>query len=180
MPVLPLEPFVYPEHLFAERDTINETQGQWWVLRTKPRAEKMVARKCLAMDISFFLPLYQPKDGNAHFPLFPGYLFLIGDHDARIRALSTKQIAQCLPVVDQAELAADLSRVHDLMTSEDEVIPETKLIPGAKIEITMGAFEGMTGTLIRRGSSLRILVEVRLLRQGVSVELDRGMFRILS
>src|SRR5262245_45746376 len=57
MPVLPLEPFLYPEELFREDGETPDIAGQWWVLHTRPRAEKALARKLRQKDVSFFLPL---------------------------------------------------------------------------------------------------------------------------
>ncbi len=38
MPLLPAEPYLYPENLFAESEAPSD--GFWWVLHTRPRAEK--------------------------------------------------------------------------------------------------------------------------------------------
>ena len=55
------------------------------------------------------------------------------------------------------------------------------LKPGGKIlttsGVTDGPFAGLVGTLLRRGSRARFVVEVRMLNRGVSVDLAAGMFR---
>jgi hypothetical protein len=40
MPILALEPFVYPEDLFAASESAVAGDCRWWVLHTRPRAEK--------------------------------------------------------------------------------------------------------------------------------------------
>ena len=58
MPLLPLEPFVFPATLFS--DVPPETDGgRWWALHTRPRAEKGLARRFLRRGLAFFLPLYK-------------------------------------------------------------------------------------------------------------------------
>jgi transcription antitermination factor NusG len=186
MPVLPLEPFVFPEHLLEDAGQVLAVPGNWWVLHTKPRAEKAVARKLHRKDIAFFLPLFERRrrstnrSASVHMPLFPGYLFLRGDGDARLAALETDLIANCLPVLDAAALQADLARVYRLMQSEAPLHPENYVLPGTLVEIVDGPLAGLKGKVIRRGRQLRFFVEVRMLRCGVSVELDRWMFQPVS
>ena len=49
MPLLPAEPWCYPPDLMVGPDPSEN--GTWWVLHTKPRAEKAIARS-LHMDVS--------------------------------------------------------------------------------------------------------------------------------
>src|SRR5437588_3759435 len=53
MPLLPPEPIVYPEGLLSNGAPAEDAAANWWVLHTKPRAEKSLARKCLKGEISF-------------------------------------------------------------------------------------------------------------------------------
>jgi hypothetical protein len=48
------------------------------------------------------------------------------------------------------------------------------------VEIVAGPLAGLEGRLLRRGKGLRFTVEVRMLKQGVSVEVERWMFRPLA
>src|ERR1700736_5805449 len=106
MPLLPLEPFVYPNGLFDHPAGSAEETGRWWVLHTRPRAEKALARRLLGRNLPFFLPLYNKewRSGGrslcAYHPLFAGYLFLYGDGQQRLHALETNLVARVLPVDD--------------------------------------------------------------------------------
>ncbi|HBI43172.1 MAG TPA: antitermination protein NusG, partial [Planctomycetales bacterium] len=114
MPLLPSEPFVHPAELLApDPDAVAFAPApihQWWVLHTKPRAEKALARRLLGRDVGFFLPQYHKQwlsRGrllSSHLPLFPGYLFLYADGPARLIALETNLVANCLPVPDQRQI----------------------------------------------------------------------------
>jgi transcription antitermination factor NusG len=181
VPILPLEPFVYPEELLTQPAANGDDPSRWWVLHTRPRAEKNMARQLLGRGLHFFLPLYQRQWRNkgrlfkSHNPLFPGYIFLRGDETGRVQALETNLVASCIPVSDQPRLHADLARVYRLMQSDASMIPEEHLFPGAPIEITSGPLAGLTGTVIRRGAQLRVFVEVQILQRGVSVEIESWM-----
>jgi transcriptional antiterminator RfaH len=180
MPLLPLEPFLYPDTLLAEAGPLPGP-GRWWVLHTRPRAEKALARRFLSREVPFFLPLYKHSRRSrgrtltSHVPLFPGYVFLHGDGGERLLALETNLVAQVLPVPDQSQLHADLARVHRLMASDSPLSPQPRLAPGTPVRIISGVFAGMEGTVLRDGRNLRLLVEVRFLHQGVSVEIEAWM-----
>lgn len=184
MPLLPLEPFVYPEALF-EANPWQGDSARWWVLHTRPRSEKVLARKFMAKAVPFFLPLYHRRwrkgtqQFSSYLPLFPGYVFLFGDRDDRLTALESNLVANVLPVTehDQDQLYDDLSHVYGLIKSGSALTPEARLKPGTKVEITGGPFTGLEGKIIRQGSNLRFIVEVRFLHQGVSVELESWMIQ---
>ncbi len=178
MPLLSLEPFVFPEQLLSAQ---RPDAGTWWVLHTKPRAEKALARELLAQQCGFFLPLYERRWRNrgrafcSYVPLFPGYLFVIGREDDRLAALKTKLVVQCLPVPDQGQLWDDLVRLHRLITSGEPLLPEGQWQPGALVEIVGGPLAGLRGRVIRRNGRSRFVVEVAFLHSAASVEIEGWM-----
>ena len=181
MPLLPLEPCLFPGDLFDKAAFILSGPERWWVLHTRPRAEKALARHLLGRRLSFFLPVYQRqwrcrgRRQSSFLPLFPGYVFLCGDDEARITALTTNLVVNVLRVADQEQLARDLRRVNRLVNSGSALMPEEGLAPGTIVTLTAGAFRGLEGKVLRRGKDLRFIVEVRLLQRGVSVEIDGWM-----
>jgi transcriptional antiterminator RfaH len=183
-----MEPFVYPDDLMVNLAPPAPAAGSgdpWWVLHTRPRAEKSVARKFLSSEIAFFLPLYQKQWRSrgrllsSYLPLFPAYLFVRGQ-DVRSEALQTNQVARVLPVPDQQRFAADLGRVYRLMQGGMLLAPEERFHPGTAVVIVDGPLAGLQGKVVRRGSRLRFFVEVEFLRRGVSVELEGWMIEPLS
>jgi transcriptional antiterminator RfaH len=182
MPLLALEPFLHPEGLLAAPPG---GAGRWWVLHARPRAEKTLARRLYDRSAPFFLPLYQREWRNrgrrfcSFLPLFPGYVFLYGDAQARLTALETNLVAHVLPVSDQAQLHADLTRVHHMITAGEPVTPEDRLEPGDLVEIIKGPLAGLEGKVLRRGKNLKFVIEVQLLRRAVSAEVESWMFQPL-
>jgi transcription antitermination factor NusG len=57
--------------------------------------------------------------------------------------------------------------------------PEEQLQPGAAVQIVAGPLAGLEGKILQRGKQMRFFVEVQLLRQGVSVEIEGWMIRVL-
>jgi transcriptional antiterminator RfaH len=185
MPLLPLEPFILPGDLLEGPAPPKADLEHWWVLHTRPRAEKALARRVLSQGISFFLPLYMRQWRSrgrllsSFVPLFPGYLFLRGDSPARLRALETNLVANCLPVADQERLRSDLAQVYRLMAAGTPLSPEDRLQPGTAVEIISGPLAGLEGKILRRGKHLKFFVEVQFLQRGVSAEVESWMFRPL-
>jgi transcription antitermination factor NusG len=186
MPLLSLEPFIYPEDLLSPSAEVGRVPGQWWVLHTRPRAEKVLARRFLDREVPFFLPLYQREWRNrgrlfrSHLPLFPSYIFLHGDHQLRLAALETNLVAHVLQVENQDQLQGDLARVYHLITTGAALTPEERLEPGSPVEIIKGPLTGLEGKVLRRGKHLKFFVEVQFLRRAVSVEVEGWMIQPLA
>lgn len=181
MPLLPSEPALYPEALLETSDEGFQIPARWWVLHTRPRAEKNLARRLYASKIPFFLPLFQRiwrvgrRTLTSHLPLFPGYVFFCGDDDARLAVLKTNLIAQCLYVDCQEELHSDLARVHRMIASGAALSPEDRMTVGTPVEIKHGPLAGIEGIIVQRRSRLKFLVAVQFLQRGASVEIEAWM-----
>jgi hypothetical protein len=186
MPRLPLEPALFPADLFCAPAISTECPSEWWVLYTRAHAEKALARHFFRRQIAFFLPLYQ-KDvrvagrwRRSYLPIFPSYIFLYGGAEDRLAALETNLVSHCIPVRDQDRLWLDLSNLFRAITSGVPLTPEPRLEPGTLVEVTSGAMVGFQGKVLRRGGRLRLVIEVQLLHQAVSVEIEDHMVRLLE
>jgi transcriptional antiterminator RfaH len=178
MPFLPPEPNTFPAELFAEENPDLRDGRQWWVLHTKPRQEKSLARQLLQSQVPFYLPLIERRSlirgrvMQSQVPLFPGYLFLLGQRDERVTALATNRVVHSLEVWDQRTLWDDLTQVHRLINTGAPITPEERLEPGALVEITRGPLAGLKGRIIRAASGKRFVVQVNFIQRGASVLID--------
>jgi len=182
MPLLPSETNLHPSDLL-DRPTDPDNEARWWVVHTRPRAEKNLARKLLAHRLGFYLPTrHQTWRSNgrlfgSHLPLFPGYVFLHARPEDRGDVLSTRMVANFLPVPEQAELGEDLQRVHRILSAGLPVEHQAALPPGTPVEVVGGVLHGLTGTVVRSGRRTGVYIQVRLIGQGVLVELDPRLLR---
>jgi transcriptional antiterminator RfaH len=167
---------LWPDSLFD-----GPSEGHWWVLHVKPRAEKALARQCYSRQSGFFLPQYrrQRRDPgrvkDAYLPLFPGYLFLFGQERDRIAALETNLVVKVLTVVDQAELYDDLKWIHRVAQNGLQLQPAERLQPGTPVTIMDGPLAGLHGTVIRHKNKTTLVLKVSFLQQGALVEIDHWM-----
>jgi len=183
VPILAAEPSIFPEKLFSIIERMD-TDAQWWVMHTRPRAEKALARRLFKKQTSFFLPVCQQirnpeQRATAHLPLFPGYLFLHGPQGALHNALETKLVANCLEVADQYQLTADLRDIQRLIESGGPLSREFHPRPGTRVRMIRGPLKGVEGTVTRSGKSLRFVVQVQFLQSGAAVEVDASMVELV-
>ncbi len=182
MPLLELETFIQPDGLLTT-PILDSDLGSWWVLHTRPRAEKTLARRFTDRGTNFYLPLYPREWKNrgrkfhSYLPLFPGYVFLCGDANARYAALETNLVANVIRVDDQDQLHCDLARVHNLLATGAPVTPEDRLEPGDPVEVIAGPLAGLEGKVLKRGKQLKFVIEVKFLRSAVSAEVESWMIQ---
>src|SRR5262249_8033455 len=105
-------------------------------------------------------------------PLFPGYVFLLGDEGQRMEALAGSNLVQVLEVVDQSGLERDLRQIHHLLASGFDLTSEPKRPVGSQARIVSGPLAGLVGLVVRRGKYDRFTALVQFIGQGVTVDLQ--------
>jgi transcription antitermination factor NusG len=188
MPILKAEPMVHPANLLDEcaagaaspgRDKDDAEQPRWWVLHTKPRQEKALARELLHGGIPYFLPLYEYRRRRtggrlfrSYMPLFDGYLFLYAGRAQRLAALGTHRVVHSIGVADQQRLCYDLRQIKRLLDTNAPVTPEQKLAPGDEVVIRSGPLAGLAGVIVASATGQRFVVRVDFIQRGASVVLE--------
>ncbi len=182
MPLLPSETTLFPSDLLDQPAELD-SGAQWWVIHARPRAEKGLARKFLTLGLGFYLPtryqswLSKGRWFKSYLPLFPGYVFLHARPEDRGTVLATGMVANFLSVPDQHELIEDLRRIQRVLTAGLPLEHQTALPPGTAVEVIDGILQGLTGTVVRTGRQAAVYIQVRLIGQGVLVELDPRRLR---
>src|SRR5215218_2778962 len=122
----------------------DPSHGDWYVLHTKSRQEK---------------------------PLFPGYLFLRGSLDQAYVADRTKRVSNILKVHNQERMTWQLTNLSLALSHSVPLDPYPYLKEGVLVEVKAGAFRGLQGLIERRTGWERLILQVDLLGQAVSLEL---------
>ncbi|HEV3120618.1 MAG TPA: transcription termination/antitermination NusG family protein [Isosphaeraceae bacterium] len=179
MPILPAEPDMYPPDLWVNGAARTNGLSRWWCLHAKPRQEKAAARQLRTLRIAHYLPQVTHESHTpggrkirSVIPLFPGYLFLLGDEHHRLAALHTNHLVNVLEVSDQAQIAGDLRQIQQLVDSGLPVVPEPTYPVGARIRIMSGPLNGIVGTVVRRGKRDQFVAVVHFLGRGATVDLQ--------
>ncbi len=184
MPLLEAEAQCYPSDLLQLPLTLDN-ERQWWVMRTRTRQEKSLARDLLNREIPYYLPqipksaVIRGRKRTSFIPLFSGYLFMFGDERERYASLTTNRVAQVLPVREQRELNQDLQQIYRLVQAKAPLTIESRLKEGDRVRVKNGPFAGVEGSVLSRGRKSRVIVAVRLIQQGVSLEIEDCQLEML-
>jgi transcription antitermination factor NusG len=176
MPLLPKEPEIFPESIFAVREP-------WRVAHVRSRQEKVLGRHLLRLDVPFYSPQMQKtvaRSGRrlvSHVPLFPGYVFFRGGAVARLAALRSEVVANLIEVEDQELFGAELRQIRQLQMAGASLIPVEELAAGDVVRISNGPFAGYNGTVVRTARGDRLLVLLSLLQRVLAVEFPRSAVR---
>ena len=179
MPILPRQRDLFPADLLTADPPAGDELPRWVAFYTLSRREKDLMRKLEAAGVPFYATLIRRRLKSAggrvrdsHVPLFSGYVFSRVDDDQRRAALATNTIARWLPIVDETALLADLRTIKRLIDTDQPLAPEARIEPGQLVRVRSGPLWGLEGTVERRHGTQRLVVAVRFLNQGASVELE--------
>ena len=84
----------------------------------------------------------------------------------------TNRVAQVLPVQDSQQLYRDLLNIKRLIDSGAPLTVEARLQAGQQVRIRSGALHGLEGIVVKRKLATRLVVSIKMLQQGVSLEID--------
>jgi len=168
---------IYPGGLL-EQPMADDPTRVWYVLYTRSRQEKRVARFLADHSVPFYMPLtrkvnqYKRRRLVTQVPVFSGYVFLFGTEEERVLSLTTNRLSRVLPVGDGDRLRHDLKRLQCLITSGAALTVESRIAPGQKIRVKRGPLKGLVGTVLVRRGETRLLIAVDFLQQGASIAID--------
>jgi len=166
----------------AEASITVAPPARWVVLRCRPRAEKRAFAECQAHDYPCFLPTrrslrrYPRKVVTFYPPLFPGYAFarldvegerVLRNHRAVAGLLAPDGPAEARLVDEWAALL-----VLERATLNGELLVRPEIVAGSTVIIGGGPLRGLRGVVTRRQRLVRVTVNVELIGQSVTIDLD--------
>ncbi len=169
---------ICPSTAEARWEQMTCATGRWFVLHTKSRQEKVLADALEAMGVTYFLPLmtkisyHGRRKFAAQVPLFPSYVFLHGDLDNAYAADRTKRIASVIPVIDQERMTGELRSIYLAVAYRASLDPYPYLKKGIRVVVRSGPFEGLEGVIENRTKNDRLILQVEMLGQASSLEID--------
>lgn len=162
--------------------------GRWWAAHTRPRCEKLLAEDLAVRGVFQYLPVCARttrsrrtgRRSRSIVPVFTGYVFFIADEEQRIRALATNRIVTLLPVAAQDELIRQLRSVQAVVRHGLDVECGPAVHVGDWVRVVAGPLAGLAGRVLQRRSSMRLIINVRILAQSVSVDISRDTVEPLA
>ena len=154
-------------------------EKSWLALYTKPRSEFKAEEQLITSNIITYLPTitrvkqWSDRKKKITEPLFRGYIFIYGDEQERLISVEKQAIVRCLFDGGRPARIPDwqIENIRKMLDSDSEVIVHDGIVPGAKVIIKSGAFEGVIGTVINESSGKSISVSIDLLNRSIIAHL---------
>ncbi|MCK5174408.1 MAG: hypothetical protein KAR47_13520 [Planctomycetes bacterium] len=175
-----------PPIIWPEDRELKDFAGTWWVAHTKSRNEKALAWQLRSNDISYFLPMSwktsrrKERTIKSLLPLFSGYVFFCGDENDRLEALKTNRVAGLIPVTQQDLLVAELAPIERLLREGAPLRPHKYIKAGQKCRVTAGPLFGTEGIVSKADRMTKLILQVDILGQAASVEIDMEMIELIE
>lgn len=158
------------------------TKSQWYALYTRSRFEKKMLSELSARDIEVFLPMreilsrWKDRMKKIWMPLFPGYIFVnhVDTPENRFRILNIPGAVHFVGLEGRAEKVPEeqIESVRRFLDSSISIDPYPYLKVGSRVEVIAGPLKGIQGVLVQKRGKFRFVVQVDLIQQAVSVEID--------
>ncbi len=165
---------------------LDDSVGAWFVIRTRTRHEQILSRDLHARGVAHFLPLikvartYAGRHAVVEAPLFAGHLFVRGSAEQAKSAVGNRRIAKVVHVSDQNQLDGELRNLHLALNVDTPLHPLPFLSQGVRVEVRGGPLRGLQGVIESTDQRERIILQVQVLGQAVSVEVDPTLVEVLK
>ena len=175
-----------PPIIWPQAESMRDFEGQWWVVHTRSRNEKALAQDLISKDISYFLPMSwkvsrkSRRTTRSLLPLFNGYLFFCGKENERVELLKTNRVANLIEVDNQQKLLKELVQVNQALQSGAPLTPHNYIKKGQRCRVIAGPLMGMEGIVVRSNNAVRLVLQIDMLGQAASVEIDIDMIEVLD
>lgn len=175
-----------PPMIWPDVNSISDFTGLWWVAHTKSRNEKALAQDLIRKNISYFLPMIRKirrrrgRTMRSLLPLFNGYLFFCGKENQRIELLRTNRVANLIEVKDQQKLLDELLQIEQAIRAGAPLTPYRYIKAGRRCRVTAGPLADLHGVVVRTKNATRLVLQIDMLGQAASVEIDVDMIEILD
>jgi len=161
--------------------------SEWYALYTRSRFEKKLLTELNDRRIEVFLPMrevlsrWKDRRKRIWIPLFPGYIFVyqVDTPENRHRVLNIPGAVRFVGFEGHATPVPteQVEAVRRFLEAKLSVDPYPYMTVGRRVEVTAGPLRGIQGKLVKKKSRFRFVIQVDLIRQAVSVEIDASDVR---
>lgn len=181
-----LKPNENPPLIWPEVESIHDFVGLWWVVHTKSRNEKALAHDMIAKQISYFLPMAwktrhtRGRKIRSLLPLFGGYMFFCGNEKERLEVLRTNRVANLIEVKDQQKFVKELLPIELAVKTGANLEPHKYIKKGQRCRVTAGPLADMVGIAIKTKKGTKLILQIDMLGQAASVEIDTDIIEVID
>jgi len=161
----------------------------WFALYTRSRSENKAAGQFGLAGINYYLPVvtkwkkWSDRRKKITEPLLRGYIFIYADEKERMGALEMNSIVRCVSDMGRPARIPEwqIDNLKKMLSKETDLLIKDGLIPGIKVKIKDGPFEGIIGVVQESDNGKTIAVSIDLLKRTVVAHLPReSVFEIVK
>ncbi len=153
----------------------------WFALYTKPRSEFKAAEQIGTKGVEYYLPSvtktkqWSDRKKKINEPLIRGYIFIFANEKERIISLEQFSVVRCVSERGKPSRIPgwQIDNLKKMLSTNSDVLVKEGLVPGVKIKIKEGPFEGVIGTLQEIDNQKTLAVSINLLNRSVVAHLPR-------
>ncbi len=171
-----------------ERPTGNAlVKSEWYALYTRSRFEKKMLSELTDRKVEVFLPMreilsrWKDRKKRIWIPLFSGYIFVnhIDTPENRYRILNIPGAVRFVGHEGHAEPIPEdqILFIRRFLESSISIDSYPYIQVGTRVEVIAGPLKGIQGILVEKRGRFRFVLQVDLIRQAVSVEIDASDVR---
>jgi transcription antitermination factor NusG len=159
----------------------------WYALYTRSRFEKKMLSELTDRSVEVFLPMreilsrWKDRKKRIWIPLFPGYIFInhIDTPENRFRILNIPGAVRFVGFEGHADPVPEdqIQYIRRFLESSISIDPYPYIQVGTRVEVIAGPLKGIQGLLVEKRGRFRFVLQVDLIRQAISVEIDSSDIR---
>jgi len=172
-------------------ETERHEVPRWFACFTRARAEKRVERMLLERSIGAYLPtmtlkrVWADRRKAVAFPLFPSYVFARFELRELHRVLTIPGVATIVRIGGQPAPVpdADIENIRLLVAGLTKTDQRPELRPfqeGERVVVSGGPFRGIEGVVIQLRSRTHVLVGLRTIGHGLSVQIQERLLQSIT
>jgi transcription antitermination factor NusG len=168
---------------------ITPLRMQWYALYTRSRFEKKLLYELTSRQVEVFLPMreiisrWKDRKKKIWVPLFPGYIFVnyVDTLENRYRVLNVPGAVSFVDVCGRPYPVPEeqITAIRKFLETSLAVDPYPYVQVGTHVEVISGPLAGVKGILIEKRGKFRFVLQVDMIRQAVSVEIDASDVKVL-
>jgi transcription antitermination factor NusG len=167
---------------YERANTLSDSNQRWWfALYTKPRSEFKAAEQIQSAGVQYYLPSiikvkqWSDRKKKVTEPLLRGYIFIFANEKERIISLEQYSVVRCLSEKGRPAKIPEwqIDNLKKMLSTESDILVKEGLVPGVKIRIKEGPFEGVIGTLQEIDNEKTLAVTIDLLNRSVVAHLPK-------
>jgi transcription antitermination factor NusG len=177
------------EPLLQAPSVVAADEAAWYALYTRSRFEKKLLSELTDRSVEAFLPMrevlsrWKDRKKRIWLPVFPGYIFVRQVDSAvnRHRVLNIPGAVRFVSFEGRPSPVPDgqIEGVRRFLESHLSIDPYPYIKVGRRVEIIAGPLKGVQGRLVQKRGRFRFVLQVDLIRQAISVEIDASDVRPL-